>query len=164
VVVSPDLGGGKRAENLVKRLTARGIKTEIAFGHKTREKDNEVARTIIIGEVSGKNCLIVDDIIDTGNTMIKTCEALKEKGAKKVYAFCTHGLFTEGTERFKVFDKVFVSDTLCCSFAENMERVSLVNLFGEAIYRTTIGESMSVLFDEGKVQEGQVSLEDYEKI
>jgi len=164
VIVSPDLGGGKRAESLVKRLAARGIKTEIAFGHKTREKDNEVAKTIIIGEVAGKNCLVVDDIIDTGGTMIKTCQALKEKGALKVYAFCPHGLFTEGTEKFSCFDKLLVSDTLCCGLAENMERVSLVNLFGEAIYRTTIGESMSVLFDDGKVQEGQVSLEDYEKI
>ncbi|MBU3912610.1 MAG: ribose-phosphate diphosphokinase [Nanoarchaeota archaeon] len=156
VVVSPDLGGGKRAESLVKRLGARGIKTEIAFGHKTREKDNEVARTIIIGDVKDKNCLIVDDIIDTGNTLIKTCEALREKGAKKVYAFCPHGLFTEGTSKFSCFDKLFVSDTLCCEKSENMELVSLVNLFGEAIYRTTIGESMSVLFD-GKI-EGQEKL------
>ena len=151
VIVSPDLGGGKRAESLVKRLASRGIKTDIVFGHKTREKDNEVAKTIIIGEVSGKNCLIVDDIIDTGNTLIKTCNALKEKGAKSVYAFCAHGLFTEGTEKFSCFDKIFVSDTLCCSFAPNLEIVSLVELFGEAIYRTIIGESLSILFDDGKI-------------
>ena len=78
VVVSPDLGGGKRADYLVKRLAERGIKSEVAFGHKRREKANEVGEVVIIGEVNGKNCLIVDDIIDTGNTMIKTAEKLRE--------------------------------------------------------------------------------------
>ncbi len=159
VVVSPDLGGGKRAEQLVKKLLSKGIKAEIAFGHKTRAKDNEVARTVIIGEVTGKNCLIVDDIIDTGNTMIKTAEALKEKGAKRIFAYGTHGIFTEGIEKFSVFDKVMVSDTLKPPKAYNIEIISLVNLFGEAIYRNSVGKSLSGLFDNDKKQE---SLEDYE--
>jgi ribose-phosphate pyrophosphokinase len=159
VVVSPDLGGGKRAEYFVKSLLSRGIKAEIAFGHKTREKKDEVARTIIMGEVRDKNCLIIDDIIDTGNTMIKTAQALKEKGAKRVFAYGTHGLFTEGVEKFEVFDKIIVSDTLKSPEAENLEVISLVNLFGEAVYRTVVGESLSVLFDNMKEQE---SLENYE--
>ena len=160
VIVSPDLGGGKRAEGLVKRLANRGIKSEIAFGHKTREKDNEVARTIIIGNVEGKNCLIIDDIIDTGNTLIKTAQALKEKGARKIFAYGTHGLFTEGIEKFSVFDKILVSDTLKNEAKNNLEIVSLVNLFGEAIYRTVLGESLSVLFDEMK--NGQERLKEYD--
>lgn len=163
VIVSPDLGGGKRAESLVKRLFNRGIKAEIVFGHKTREKENEVIKTIIIGEVEGKNCLIVDDIIDTGNTMIKTAEALKAKGARKIFAYGTHGLFTEGNEKFKIFNKIMVSDTLKSSERdkfENLEVVSLINLFGEAVYRTIMGQSLSVLFDGGKAK--QDSLEDYE--
>jgi len=159
VIVSPDLGGGKRAEYFVKSLLSRGIKAEIAFGHKTREKKDEVTRTIIMGEVKDKNCLIIDDLIDTGGTMIKTAQALKEKGAKKVFAYGTHGLFTEGVEKFGVFDKIMVSDTLKSPEAENLEVISLVNLFGEAIYRTVVGESLSVLFDNMKEQE---SLENYE--
>jgi len=160
VVVSPDLGGGKRAEALVKRLALRGIKAEIAFGHKTRERDNEVARTLIIGSVEGKNCLIIDDIIDTGNTLIKTAEALKEKGARKIFAYGTHGLLTDGTEKFRIFDRVLVSDTLKNEKKDNFDVVSLVNLFGEAIYRTVIGESLSVLFEDSK--DGHGSLKDFE--
>ncbi|MDD5191742.1 MAG: ribose-phosphate diphosphokinase [Candidatus Nanoarchaeia archaeon] len=150
VVVSPDLGGGKRAEYLVKKLLNIGVKADVAFGYKTREKENEVARTVIIGEVKDKNCLIIDDIIDTGNTMIKTAEKLREIGAKKIFAYGTHGLFTGGTERFKIFDRVLVSDTLKAPETGNLEIVSLVKLFGEAIYRTVIGKSLSVLFGDNE--------------
>lgn len=161
VVVSPDLGGGKRAESLVKRFAKVGIKADVAMGYKTREKENEVSKIVIIGDVEGKNCLIIDDIIDTGNTIIKTAEALREKKAKKIFAYGTHGLFTEGTEKFKIFDKILVSDTLKnpeADNADNIEIVSLVKLFGEAIYRTVIGESLSVLFDNEKT----TTLENYE--
>lgn len=161
VIVSPDLGGGKRADYFVKKLKERGIEAGVAFGHKTRERDNEVAKIVIIGDVKDKNCLIVDDIIDTGNTMIKTAEKLKENGAKKIFAYGTHGLFTEGIEKFKIFDKVFVSDTLTAPKAENIEVISLIKLFGEAIYRTATGQSLSVLFN--NIQEhGQHSLENYD--
>lgn len=150
VIVSPDLGGGRRAESLVKRLEKQGIKAEVALGHKRRERENVVSNIVIIGDVAGKNCLIVDDLIDTGGTLIKTAGVLKEKGAKKIYAYGAHGLFTDGTEKFSGFDKVLVSDTLKVDARENFEVVSLVNLFGEAIYRTVIGESLSVLFDDRK--------------
>lgn len=158
-IVSPDLGGGKRADYIVKKLAKRGIKSEVIFGHKTREKDNEVAKIIIIGEPAGKNCLIIDDIIDTGNTMIKTAEKLKEQGAKKIFCYGTHGLFNDGIEKFGVFDRIFVSDSLNSPESEKKEIVSLVNLFGEAIYRTATGQSLSVLFENDKL--GQDSLENY---
>jgi len=161
IIVSPDLGGGKRADYFVKKLKERGIESSVAFGHKTREKDNEVAKIVIIGEVSGKNCLIVDDIIDTGNTMIKTAEKLKENGAKKIFAYGTHGLFTEGVGKFAVFDRVFVSDTVNPPQAENIEVVSMIKLFGEAIYRTATGQSLSVLFDNVH-EHGQHSLGNYD--
>jgi len=147
VVVSPDLGGGKRAEALVKRLVKQGINGDVALGYKTREKPNEVARTVVIGNVEGKNCLIVDDIIDTGGTIVKTAEELRGRGAKSVCGFAPHGLFTNGTEYLKVFDKIFVGDTLNCTLGENFETVSLVSLFGEAIYKIIVGESLSVLFE-----------------
>lgn len=159
VLISPDLGGAKIVEALVKQFKRRDIQVEIALGHKTREKENEVAKIVIIGEVEGKNCLIVDDIIDTGNTLVKTAEKLKEKGARKIFAYGTHGLFSEGTEKFKVFDKILVSDTLKSPATNNFEVVSLMRLFGEAIYRTAMGKSLSVLFDREKEQS---SLENYE--
>ena len=160
VIVSPDLGGGKRADYFVKKLKERGIEAGVAFGHKTKEKDNEVARMVIIGNVSGKNCLIVDDIIDTGNTMLKAAEKLRENGAKRIFAYGTHGLFTEGIEKFSIFDRVFVSDSLKVQKAENIEIVSLIKLFGEAIYRTATGQSLSVLFD--NVNDKQHSLKNYD--
>lgn len=147
VLVSPDLGGAKRVEALAKRLAKKGINVGIAFGHKTREKDNEVAKITIIGDVSEKNCIIVDDIIDTGNTIVRTGEKLKQKGARKIYAYGTHALFTEGVDKFKEFDKVMISDTMKIADFSNLEIVSLVELFGEAIYRTVIGESLSTLFN-----------------
>lgn len=150
VIVSPDLGGGKRADYLVKRLAERGINADVAFGHKRREKANEVEQIVIIGNTAGKNCLIVDDIIDTGNTMIKTAQKLKELGAKRVFCYGTHGLFSDGIAKFSVFDRVFVSDTLKAPESDKIEVVSLINLFGEAIYRTATGQSLSVLFDKGK--------------
>jgi len=160
VLVGPDLGGAKSVENLVKIFQNLGIKAEVALGHKVRERPNEIAKSVIIGDVEGKNCLIVDDIIDTGGTMVKTAEKLKEKGAKKVYAYATHCLFTDGVEKFKVFDKVIVSDTLRTPKAENFETLSLIRLFGEAIYRTAVGKSLSVLFGDEKIS--QESLDEYE--
>ncbi len=148
VVVSPDLGGGKRAEALVKRLVKQGIHADVALGYKTRKRENEVEKVAIIGEVAGKNCLVVDDMIDTGGTMIKTGEALLEKGATSVCAFATHGLFNDRTRNFGVFKEVMVGDTLCCEPMPNLEIVSLTGLFGEAIYRTVVGESLSGLFND----------------
>lgn len=159
VVVSPDLAGGKRVENLVKRMNVRGIKADIALGHKTREKDNEVSKMIIIGDVQGKNCLIVDDMIDTGGTLIKACGILREKGAKSVYAYATHGLFNDGMEKFSCFDKLFVSDTLKTEENKNFEIISMAELFGEAIYRTVIGESLSSLFDTAKSEQEKLKIE-----
>ena len=147
VIVSPDLGGGKRAEAFVKRLAKQGIEAGVALGHKPREKANVVKEVKIIGEVEGKNCLILDDIIDTGGTIIKTAEVLKQKGAKSVSAYASHGLFSDGIEKFNVFEKVFVSDTLMGDFGGRIEVISLIDLFGEAIFRTVAGKSLSVLFD-----------------
>lgn len=159
VLVSPDLGGAKKVEYLVKIFGKMGIKARVALGHKVREKANEVSKIIIIGDVEGRNCLIVDDIIDTGGTLVLTAKKLREKGAKSIYAYATHCLFTDGIEKFNVFDKIIVSDTLRTPEAPNKEVLSLVNLFGEAIYRTAIGESLSVLFEDSQID--QNSLDKY---
>ncbi len=160
VLVSPDLGGAKSVEYLVKIFQKMGIKTKIALGHKVREKANEITKSVIIGDVEGRNCLIIDDIIDTGGTMTLTAKKLREKGANKIYAYATHCLFTEGIKKFQVFDKIIVSDTLNTPPAPNKETLSLVNLFGEAIYRTATGQSLSILFEDSQID--QHSLEKYE--
>lgn len=152
VIVSPDAGGGKRVERLQKSLGNFGVNSDIAVCYKKRQKDNEVNEIKIMGDVSGKNCLILDDIIDTGNTLIKTVESLRGVGAGRVFAYGTHGVLSGGLEKFKVLDKLILSDSLCCDGADkemfdNVEVISLVELFGEAIYRTFVGQSLSSLFD-----------------
>jgi ribose-phosphate pyrophosphokinase len=147
VVVAPDVGAAKRAGSLLKRLKQKGINAEMAIGYKTKERDNNAEKVQIIGNVRKRNCLLLDDIIDTGKTMVLAGEECRKRGAKTVYAYATHGLFTEGTERFSVFDKTFTSDTVYHKPDKKIETVSLVPLFGEAIYRTVTGQSLSDLFD-----------------
>lgn len=88
VVVSPDTGGVERARAFAKRMSI-----PLAIVDKRREDAHVVEVFNIIGEVQGKTCLLVDDMIDTGGTLVQSAKALKEKGAEKVYACCTHGVF-----------------------------------------------------------------------
>jgi ribose-phosphate pyrophosphokinase len=90
VVVSPDPGGVERA-----RAFAKKVRAPLAIIDKRREDERTVEMFNVIGEVSGKTCLIVDDMIDTAGTLVKSAQALKDKGAEKVYACCTHGVFAE---------------------------------------------------------------------
>ncbi len=147
VVMSPDAGGGKRAEAFAKRIGVEGI----AIGHKTREKAGEVSKLQVIGDIEDKNILIVDDIVESGGTLIKAYKALKEGGAKKVYAYCTHGLFTKGTEELtKNFDLIIVGDSFIrpgLELAEKVNVVSFADLFAEAIFRINDGLSLSQLFE-----------------
>jgi len=91
VVVSPDPGGVERARAFAKRLSS-----PLAIIDKRREDANVVEMFNVVGEVEGKTCLIVDDMIDTGGTLVKSAQALIEKGAATVYACCSHGVFAEG--------------------------------------------------------------------
>jgi ribose-phosphate pyrophosphokinase len=147
VIVSPDAGGAKRAEGLQKKLGREGIHTDLAICYKRRKAENEVGEIRVMGEVEGKNCLVVDDIIDTGGTLVKTGQVLKERGAKVVYAYGSHGLFTDGIGKFGVFDRILTSDSVITQRGGHFETISLINLFGEAIYRTMVGESLSSLFE-----------------
>jgi ribose-phosphate pyrophosphokinase len=90
VVVSPDTGGVERARGFAKRM-----KTPLAIIDKRREDANVVEVFNVIGDVQGKTCLIVDDMIDTAGTLVQGAKALKEKGAAQVYACCTHGVFAD---------------------------------------------------------------------
>jgi ribose-phosphate pyrophosphokinase len=144
VIMSPDTGGAKRAEAFAKRLG----KNDVAFGYKSRPVEGEVDQLKILGDVKDKNVLIIDDIVDSGNTLIKASQAAKEQGAKKVYAYCTHGLFTEGVERVTSnFDKFFIGDTVKQESNNNLEIISFAPLLAEAILRISKGQSLSALFE-----------------
>lgn len=147
VIVSPDEGGAKRAGSFQKRLSREGVNAELAICYKRRSGEDVVGEMRVMGEVKGKNCLLVDDIIDTGGTMVESAKVLRGKGANKIAAYGTHGLFVEGFEKFEVFDNVLTSDSLFNESKGNLEVISLVDLFGEAIYRTVVGQSLSGLFE-----------------
>jgi ribose-phosphate pyrophosphokinase len=146
VIMSTDAGGASRAKAFAKKL---GI-DEIAVGYKSREKANEVESLKILGDIKDKNVLIVDDMVDTGGTLIKACESARNAGALKVYAYCTHGLFSSGVRKVTDnFDLFFVGDTVKINETDlpNVEVISFIHLFAEAIKRTSEGESLSELFD-----------------
>lgn len=146
VVMSPDAGGGKRAEAFAKRINSDA---DIVVGYKTRQKAGEISNLKITGDVKDKNVLIVDDMVDSGNTLIKAGSAAKEAGAKRVGVYCTHALFTEGSEKVrKCFDFVIVGDTIVNQKLKEtgVEVISFAPLFAQAIYRINEGESLSDLF------------------
>jgi len=145
VVISPDAGGVLRARAFAKRLDK-----EIALVDKRREKAGEVAGVNIVGDVNGKNAIIVDDIIDSGNTLIEVSKALRKNGASKVYACCTHGLLSKNaSERLpKSLDGIIITDTIPQNNIGDIQCVSLADLYAEAIYRTAKGLSLSELFED----------------
>ena len=123
-MVSPDTGGTKRASTYAKILDC-----DLAIGFKQREKQNEVANLQIIGDVKDRNCIIVDDIIDTGGTLIKAADKLKENGAKSVMAMCTHGLLSgNGLQNIEnsIIDKLILTDTI--PFTQKSNKVEIVTV------------------------------------
>jgi ribose-phosphate pyrophosphokinase len=146
VVMSPDIGGASRARAFADKL---GIE-RIVIGDKQRPKEGEVSDEFnIIGDVAGKKVLLIDDILDSGNTLEKAVKEIKKKGASRVYAYCTHGLFTENA-REKVknnLDLMMVTDSIPQEKSEKVEIIPVAEFFGEAIYRTNEGKSLSQLFE-----------------
>ncbi len=109
----------------------------------------------VIGEVEGRNCVIMDDMIDTAGTLVKAAEVLKERGAKKVYAYCTHAVFSgPAIERIEAskLDEVVVTDTIPLGDAgrgcAKVRQLSVAFLFAETIRRISDGESVTSLFAE----------------
>ena len=109
----------------------------------------------VIGDVEGRNCVIMDDMIDTAGTLVKAAEVLKERGAKSVYAYCTHAVFSgpaiERIEQSQI-DEVVVTDTIPLSEPGNrcgkVRQLSVAFLFAETIRRISDGESVTSLFAE----------------
>lgn len=150
VVVSPDIGGVVRARAVAKLLDD----IDLAIIDKRRPKANEAQVMHIIGEVEGRDCIIVDDMIDTGGTLAKAAEALKAHGAKRVYAYATHAIFSGNAPRNlqeSVIDEIIVTDSVPLS--EGMQKVNKVKQLGlskmlaEAIRRLSNEESISAMFD-----------------
>ena len=114
-IAAPDMGGAKRANAYAKALSSRRQDCGVILCHKTRERANVVAEIKAIGEVEGKNIIIVDDLIDTAGTLCKAAEVLMEKGAQSVRACATHGILSgSAVQRIhdSAFEEVFITDTI----------------------------------------------------
>ena len=143
VILSPDAGGVDRAKSFAQRLESE---YPVAFIEKRRVKAGEIEDMRLAGDVDGKDVLIVDDIIDSGNTLCKAAGLLKQHGAKKLFCYGTHGVFTLGTEKLcKSFDRLMTSNTHNQE-REGVESIDVSPIFAEAIYRAQSGESISELF------------------
>ena len=150
IVVSPDVGGVVRARALAKQLNC-----DLAIIDKRRPKANVSEVMHVIGEIEGRNCVIMDDMIDTAGTLVKAAEVLKERGAKSVYAYCTHAVFSgPAIERIKAshLDEVVITNTIPLSEAAKgtakIRQLSTAFLFAETIRRITDGDSVTSLFSE----------------
>ncbi|MBZ0226353.1 MAG: ribose-phosphate pyrophosphokinase [Comamonas sp.] len=151
IVVSPDVGGVVRARALAKQLGC-----DLAIIDKRRPKANVSEVMNVIGEIDGRNCVIMDDMIDTAGTLVKAASALKERGARQVYAYCTHPIFSgpaiERIAQGNVLDEVVVTNTIPLSEAARgcpkIRQLSVAPLFAETIQRIASGASVMSLFSE----------------
>src|SRR5579862_4562501 len=149
MVVSPDVGGVVRARGLAKRINA-----PLAIVDKRRERAGESEVANVIGEVDGGICILVDDIVDSGGTLVNAADALLEKGATAVYGYITHGVLSGGAvarvgksnlKELVITDSIQPTQTVTDS--KNIRVLSIATLIGEAINRTAAEESVSSLFD-----------------
>lgn len=150
VVVSPDIGGVVRARATAKLLDD----TDIAIIDKRRPRANVSQVMHLIGDVEGRDCIIVDDMIDTGGTLCKAAEALKERGAKRVFAYATHAVFSGNAAQNiseSVLDEVIVTDSIPLSeemiATGKVTQLTLSGMLGEAIRRISNEESISAMFE-----------------
>ena len=150
VVVSPDVGGVVRARALAKQLGS-----ELAIIDKRRPRANVSEVMHVIGEIEGRNCVVMDDMIDTAGTLVKAAEVLKERGAKRVFAYCTHPIFSgPAIDRIAAsqLDEVVITNTIPLSdkaiACKKVRQLSVAFLFAETIRRISDGESVTSLFSE----------------
>ncbi len=149
MVVSPDVGGVVRARALAKRLDCL-----LAIVDKRRDRPGESEVMNIIGDVTGKDCILIDDIVDSGGTLCNAAEALLKNGATSVTAYITHGVLSGGAvtriANSKLKELVItdsIQPTTAVLSAPNVRVISTASLIGEAINRTSQEESVSSLFD-----------------
>jgi ribose-phosphate pyrophosphokinase len=149
MVVSPDVGGVVRARALAKRIDA-----PLAIVDKRRERPGESEVMNIIGDVRGRSCILLDDIVDSGGTLVNAADALLANGAKEVYAYITHGVLSGGAvsritnsklKELVITDSIMPTEAV--KVAHNIRVVPIAPLMGEAIGRTATESSVSSLFD-----------------
>jgi ribose-phosphate pyrophosphokinase len=150
VVVSPDVGGVVRARQMAKRLEC-----DLAIIDKRRPKANVAKVMNIIGEVEGRTCVIMDDMVDTANTLCEAARALKEQGAESVMAYCTHAVLSgNAVERIanSALDKLVVTDTIPlredAKACTRIHQLSVASLLAETMLRISNEDSVSSLFME----------------
>lgn len=148
IVVSPDVGGVVRA-----RAMAKQLETDLAIIDKRRPKANEAKVMHIIGEVDGRSCILIDDMVDTANTLCEAARALKERGAVKVIATCTHPVLSgPAIERISgsALDELLVTNSIPLSEEGRncamITQLSVAELLAESIRRISTGDSISNLF------------------
>jgi ribose-phosphate pyrophosphokinase len=159
MIVSPDVGGVGRARELAKRIDC-----PLSIVDKRREKAGEVAEMKLIGDVKGKCCIIIDDIVDTAGTLCKAADLLVEQGAKEVHAYITHGVLSgPAVERItnSVMKSLVITDSIqpkdAVKNAKNIRIVPVAPMFAQAIMNIWNGTSVSSLFDHetlGPIYEG----------
>jgi ribose-phosphate pyrophosphokinase len=148
IVVSPDVGGVVRARGLAKRINA-----PLAIIDKRRERAGESEVANVIGEVDGRICILIDDIVDSGGTLVNAADALLEKRASAVYGYISHGVLSGGAvarvnksnlKELVITDSIQPTEAITAS--PNIRVLSIATLIGEAISRTAAEESVSSLF------------------
>ena len=151
IVVSPDVGGVVRARALAKQLDC-----DLAIIDKRRPRANVSEVMHVIGEVDGRNCVVMDDMIDTAGTLVKGAQVLKQRGARKVYAYCTHPIFSgpaiSRISQGDALDEVVVTNTIPLAPAAlacpKVRQLNVAPLIAETIQRIAAGKSVMSLFSD----------------
>jgi ribose-phosphate pyrophosphokinase len=149
MVVSPDVGGVVRARAVARRLD----NADLAIIDKRRPRANEAEIMNIIGDVHGRSCVLVDDMVDTAGTLCQAAKALKERGARSVSAYCTHAVLSgkalQNIENSEL-DELVVTDTIPlteeAAAIKRIRQLSVAALLGESINRMSSGQSLSSMF------------------
>jgi len=148
-IIAPDVGGVLRARSVAKKLN-----TDLAIIDKRREAPGQSEVMNIIGEVKGRNCLLVDDIVDSGGTLCNAAETLIESGALTVDAYVTHGVLSGGAVArvaSSPLNSLVTTDSISATeafrVAKNLKHISIAPLLGEAVKRIHMERSVSSLFD-----------------
>jgi ribose-phosphate pyrophosphokinase len=151
IVVSPDIGGVVRARAIAKQLGD----ADLAIIDKRRPQANEAQVMNLIGNVEGRTCILVDDMVDTAGTLCKAADALKERGALKVIAYCTHAVLSgNAIDNLKnsQLDELVVTDTIPLSeqarALKKIRQLTIADLLAESMRRVSNEESISALFEQ----------------
>ena len=142
LIVSPDVGGVERAQAVAKKVGA-----ELAVIDKRRSRANRVDSMQLMGDAGGRDCWIIDDMIDTGQTLVKAAALLRKNGAKSVYAYCTHGILSGQARQLigeSELDQLYITDSIAgVSASEKIQPLTLTTLLANAIKRVSSNQSLS---------------------